>query len=407
MPKISVIIPCFNQGLCLDEAVDSVLAQTFQDFEILVVDDGSTDPETVRMLKDYARPKTRVIHTDNQGLSMARNNGIREAQGAYILPLDADDKIGNGYLADAVRILDRYPDIGIVYCEASYFGIKGGRWDLPEYSLDKILNHNVIFCTALFRRADWEAVGGYNVNMVYGWEDWDFWLSLIQRGRKVYRVPKIHFYYRLREASMVHTMDEERQFFMRLHACLNHRDLYRNIADIEIRCKVAELYLDTGMGFGPSQVLRQIIFTDQSAIEFDLRGFGGIKQFRFDPINAPATIHLNAIQLISEDGTAHEVRDFQDNALYKTGNNLSFETADPQIRFSPAGGGRLVKLVVGLNFLSVGQEVFQDILNHKNGLLKEKNDLLKEKDDRIAEIFRSWSWRITRPLRMLSKLFRG
>jgi glycosyltransferase involved in cell wall biosynthesis len=103
MPKISVIIPCFNQGPYLDEAVDSVLAQTFQDFEILVVDDGSTDAETIKILRDFARPKTRIIRTENQGLSAARNNGIREAMGEYILPLDADDKIGPGYLEDAVR----------------------------------------------------------------------------------------------------------------------------------------------------------------------------------------------------------------------------------------------------------------------------------------------------------------
>ncbi|MBE9547203.1 MAG: glycosyltransferase family 2 protein, partial [Proteobacteria bacterium] len=317
MPKVSVIIPCYNQGVYLKEAVDSVLAQTFQDFEVLVVDDGSTDVETVKILEEYKRPKTRIIHTDNQGLSAARNNGIHEAQGDYILPLDADDKIGKGYLEDAVRILDQYPEIGIVYCEASYFGVRGGRWDLPEYSLDKIMNHNVIFCTALFRKADWEAVGGYNVNMVYGWEDWDFWLSLIHRGRKVYRIPKIYFYYRLREISMVHTMDEEQRFFMRLHACLNHRDLYRSIADIEIHSRVAELYLDTGIGFSPHQVLRQIIFADQTVIEFDLSGFRGIKQIRFDPINAPATIHLKGIRIIEEDGTSHEIEDFQSNALYR------------------------------------------------------------------------------------------
>lgn len=393
MPKVSVIIPCFNQGLYLDEAVDSVLAQTFQDFEILVVDDGSTDAETIKMLKDYARPRTRVIHTDNQGLSAARNNGIREAQGAYILPLDADDKIGKGYLEDAVRVLDQYPETGIVYCEASYFGVRGGRWDLPEYSLDKIMNHNVIFCTALFRKADWAAVGGYNVNMVYGWEDWDFWLSLIHRGLKVYRIPKIHFYYRLREASMVHTMDEERQFFMRFHAYLNHRDLYRNIANIEIHSKVAELYLDTGIGFSPHQVLRQIIFTDQTVIEFDLSDFRGIKQFRFDPINAPATIHINEIKLIADDGTSREIEDFQSNSLYAKENNIIFETADPQILFFAAGVERPTKLLVRLNFVSVGHEVFQDILDYK--------------DDMLAEIYRSWSWRITRPLRILTELFRG
>ncbi len=400
MPKVSVVIPCFNQGPYLEEAVDSVLAQTFQDFEILVVDDGSTDPETVRILQNYNRPKTRVIHTTNQGLAMARNNGIYEALGDYILPLDADDKIGTGYLADAVPILDRHPDMGIVYSEAAYFGIRGGRWDLPEYSLDGILNHNLIFCTALFRRADWEAVGGYNVNMFYGWEDWDFWLSLVRLGRKIYRIPKVHFHYRLREASMVHGMDEEKQFFMRLHALINHRDLYRSIADIEVRCKVAELYLDTGMGFIPSQVLRQVIFADQRVIEFDLRDFKGIRSFRFDPLNAPVTVHLEGIRLIDEDGTIQEITDYQDNALFKKGNNLVFETADPQIRFAVPKGQRPMKMVVGLRFLAIGPEVLQDILAHKN-------DLLKEKDDRILEIYRSWSWRLTRPLRLFSEFIRG
>jgi len=428
MPKVSVVIPCFNQGSYLQEAVDSVLAQTFQDFEILVVDDGSTDMETVKILEDYGWPKARVIRTENQGLSAARNTGIREAQGVYILPLDADDKIGKGYLEDAVRVLDRHPEIGIVYCEASYFGVRGGRWELPEYSLDKILNHNLIFCSALFRKVDWEAVGGYNVNMVYGWEDWDFWLSLIHRGLKVYRIPKIHFYYRLREVSMVHTMDEEQGFFMRLHACLNHQDLYRHIADIQIHFRVAELYLDTGLGFNHHQVLRKIIFTDQKVIEFDLSNYRGIRQCRFDPINAPASIHLKTIHMYEEDGTSREIEDFQSNALYAKENNLIFETTDPYILFSSVGIEHPTKLIIRLNFISVGHEVFHDILDYKNDMLGktqaellQRSNELKARDDEIRhlreviakreadvkEIVQSRSWRITKPMRVLGMLFRS
>ncbi len=431
MPKVSVIIPCYNQGVYLQEAVASVLDQTFHDFEILVVDDGSTDVETVNILKNVLWPKTRVIHTENQGLSAARNNGIREAQGDYILPLDADDKIGKDYLEDAIRILDRHPEIGIVYCEAAYFGVKGGRWDLPEYSLDKILSHNVIFCTALFRKADWEAVGGYNVNMVYGWEDWDFWLSLIHRGSKVYRIPKIHFHYRLREASMVHAMDEEQRFFMRLHAHLNHRDLYRHMADIRIHFRVAELYLDTGMGFTPHQVLRKIIFTDQREIDFDLSGYRGIRQCRFDPINAPATIHIKEIRVIEEDGTSRQIDDFQSNALYRKDSNLIFATADPQILFPVGAVERPSQLTVRLTYNAVGEEAFQEILDRQNGMLAEtraelstlgmrfqaelqmKNAeiermkaLLAQKERTIEEIFLSRSWRVTKPLRRLTGLFR-
>jgi glycosyltransferase involved in cell wall biosynthesis len=442
MPKVSVIIPCFNQGAYLDEAIESVLAQTFQDFDILVVDDGSTDAETVNMLKDAAWPKTRVIRTENEGLAAARNTGIREAQGIYILPLDADDKIGKGYLDDAVRILDRHPEIGIVYCEVSHFGVKEGRWDLPEYSLDNILIHNVIFCAALYRKADWETVGGYNVNMVYGWEDWDFWLSLIHIGRKVYRIPKIYFYYRVREGSMVHNMDEEQVFFMRLHACLNHRDLYRHMADIQIHLRVAELYLDTGLGFSHRQVLRKVIFTDQQIIEFDLSNFRGIRQFRFDPINAPASIHLKGIFMIEEDGTSHEIEDFQDNAHYRLDRNFVFSTADPQIIFPVKTMERLSRLVVQLNYNVVGSDVFPDIFGYQDRLLvkiQEELDFIKEdlstrevdlsawktelqkknaeiervetlllqKEKTIEEIYHSHSWRVTKPMRLIKEFLRG
>ena len=94
VPQVSVIIPCYNQGRYLDDAITSVLVQTYQNFEILIVDDGSTEPETIEILQDYQQPKTRIIRTENQGVATARNLGIAQAQGTYILPLDADDKIG-------------------------------------------------------------------------------------------------------------------------------------------------------------------------------------------------------------------------------------------------------------------------------------------------------------------------
>src|SRR5437879_507126 len=96
-PVVSVIIPCFNQGATLDEAVASVLNQTFTDFEIVIVNDGSTDPFTSELLANYHRPRTRVITTANGGLAAARNTAIRNSRGKYILPLDADDRIAPEY----------------------------------------------------------------------------------------------------------------------------------------------------------------------------------------------------------------------------------------------------------------------------------------------------------------------
>ena len=144
MPKVTVVIPCYNQGQYVDKAVESVLNQTYQDFEIIIVNDGSTDAFTNNLLKNYHKPKTRVIHTRNQGLASARNNGIREAKGEYILPLDADDKIGNEYLEEAVMVLDEKPGVGIVYSEAETFGAVNGKWEMPEYSIEEILIDNII-----------------------------------------------------------------------------------------------------------------------------------------------------------------------------------------------------------------------------------------------------------------------
>lgn len=238
MPKVSVIIPCYNQGHYLDEAVGSVLAQTYEDYEIIVVNDGSTDEYTINLLANYDRLKTRIIHTLNQGLASARNSGIMVAEGKYILPLDSDDKIGKEYLAGAVRILDVNDDVGIVYCLAESFDGKKGRWVLPDYSLEKMLLANLIFCSACFRKSDWEKVGGYNPNMKYGWEDWDFWLSVIGLGRKVHRLDQILFYYRLKDSSMLKAMDRERQIEMYAQLVTNHKDLYAE----NIRLVIGEMY---------------------------------------------------------------------------------------------------------------------------------------------------------------------
>ena len=226
MPKVSVIIPCYNQGQYIDEAVDSVLKQTYQDFEIIIINDGSTDEYTNKILKDYNKPKTKVIHTTNQGLASARNNGIKEANGEYILPLDADDKIGKEYLEEAIKIFDKISNVGIVYCKAELFEEVKGIWELPKYSLQQILLRNVIFCSAFFKKIDWEKVGGYNPNILYVWQDWDFWLSIIELEREVYRIDKILFYYRIRKSSMARTMTEEQKIDMYYQLYLNHKKLY-------------------------------------------------------------------------------------------------------------------------------------------------------------------------------------
>lgn len=227
-PRVSVVIPCYNAGPHLLEAVDSVRAQTLTDWEVVVVDDGSTDPATRAALATCAAGGAQVIRTENRGLPSARNTAIAAACGRYILPLDADDRIAPTLLQEAVAVLDHRPEVGIVYCQAEFFGALCGAWDLPPFSLREMLLHNLIFASAMFRKADWQEVGGYKPSMKYGWEDWEFWLSLLELGRQVYRIPQPLFFYRRRPDSMIATMarrphDQEYAFG---EVVRNHRRLY-------------------------------------------------------------------------------------------------------------------------------------------------------------------------------------
>ncbi len=245
MPIASIIIPCYNHGRFVDEAVDSALAQTCGDLEILVVNDGSTDPATNRHLENYERPRTRVLHPGkNLGKAGACNFGIQEARGEYILVLDADDRIGPTYLEQAARVLADRPGVGIVSCEADYFGTKSGRWHLPEYSLPLMLVMNLIHCTAWFRRRDWETTGGMSTDILLS--DWEFWLKLVALGRDVVRLPDTLFFYRRHWATQHHIsfrIDERAFAEDAYRIALKHKDLYARHPEVLLE-QIRDLKLD-------------------------------------------------------------------------------------------------------------------------------------------------------------------
>ena len=225
-PTISIVIPCHNHGEYVGQAVGSVLEQTYQNFEVIIVDDGSNDENTRRNLSNFDRSNIKLIQTAHQGLATARNTAIEAARGKYILPLDADDKIGETYLEKAFDILETNENVGIVYSKAEFFGEASGEWKLPPYNFPEILLGNVIFCSALFRKRDWAAVNGYNRNMIHGWEDYDFWLSLIELGREVVCIPETLFFYRKRSNSMVATMTRDHMLYSYGQLLKNHPRLY-------------------------------------------------------------------------------------------------------------------------------------------------------------------------------------
>ncbi|WP_139420668.1 glycosyltransferase family 2 protein [Chryseobacterium mulctrae] len=199
-PLISIIVPCYNQAQYLDECLQSVMDQTYQTWECIIVNDGSPDntEEIVKYWLDKDN-RFRYIFQENKGVSAARNNGIKNAKGEWILPLDGDDKVHQDYLKYANEKIRE--DYDIIYSNAQYFGEKNDIWKLDEFSFVTLLYHNIIFCSAIFRKKQNVL---FDETMVDGLEDWEFWISYISQDLsdiKIYKFDKILFYYRIKKES--------------------------------------------------------------------------------------------------------------------------------------------------------------------------------------------------------------
>ena len=200
---ISVIVPCYNQGIYLKETIQSALASTYRPLEIIIINDGSTDDslELARVL-EAQHPEVRVLDQANSGVTKARNSGIAAAQGEYILPLDGDDLISNTYIEKGIAVLSMRPEVKVVYCQAEKFSTTTRKpWKLKPFSLQQLAKDNMIFVSALFRKTDALAVRGFSEDMQLGREDWEFWIKLLKNGGEVVQLPEVGFFYRLTPTS--------------------------------------------------------------------------------------------------------------------------------------------------------------------------------------------------------------
>lgn len=204
--KVSVIIPCYNLGRYLEEAVASVLAQTFQDLEIVIVDDGSTEDETRRILDGFRNPRTRLVRSVNRGLPAAKNLGLVETTGPYVCMLDADDRLEPTMIEKSVATLDADPSIAFVSHWLRTFGDESWEWTPERCDFPALLDLNTVNGAALVRRTALEAVGGFDETFRDGCEDWDIWISLVERGFSGRILPEFLFHYRRRADSMSRVM---------------------------------------------------------------------------------------------------------------------------------------------------------------------------------------------------------
>lgn len=225
--KVSIIVPCYNQAHYLGEALKSVLVQTYTFWECIIVNDGSSDNTEEIALQWCAKDaRFNYLSQENGGLSSARNAGISVSTGELILPLDADDKISIDYIAQAVLAFTNDPALKVVYCKAMKFGDETGVWNLPDFSLFNLSRNNLIFCSAFFKKESWIAAGGYDTSMKYGWEDWEFWISVLKNGGNVKCLQDVGFYYRIRKESMLRTIGREREKEILNYLSIKHADFF-------------------------------------------------------------------------------------------------------------------------------------------------------------------------------------
>lgn len=203
LPLVSVIIPCFNYGEYVEEAINSVLNQTFQDFEIIVIDGGSTDKSTVKTLESIKKSKTTIHYRQGRHLvGDNRNFGIEKARGKYVCCLDADDKIEPTYLEKALFLLEIYA-YDIVSTSVQCFGASTKKWDIPlNPTLDKIVQYNQISTVAVYSKTIWGQVEGYHdygVGKDYIVEDWDLWVRMLAIGARVINISEPLMRYRIHD----------------------------------------------------------------------------------------------------------------------------------------------------------------------------------------------------------------
>lgn len=247
-PTVSIIVPCYKQAHFLKTSLQSVLKQTYADWECIIVNDGSpdhTDSEAEIWCRQDSRFK--YVAQENGGLSSARNAGIKTSEGVFILPLDADDILHEQYLERLVPILHTNEELAIVTPYSIFF----------EGCIDNVVNQlkpkgdtypyllyvNQLVATSLYRKKCWKEVGGYDEMMKKGFEDWEFWLAVTKRGWKYKVVEEPLFYYRKASKSMLVTTISEDAERVKQYIIHKHRDIY--IKDFDNCITVFTHYLTT------------------------------------------------------------------------------------------------------------------------------------------------------------------
>ncbi len=227
-PRVSVVMPCYNCRDYVGAAIESVLAQTYRSFELIVVDDGSTDDSAdivETLIAAHPEVAMRLLRQRNSGAcGYPRNVAIESVvRGEFVLCLDADDMLTPDVVARSVATLDAHPDRGFAYADYRCFGDDDQLYALPDYSFDLHRRRNIVGTASMFRRSTWEDVGGYYTHAPY--EDWDFWIACSERGHLGVKVRGAEWLHRVRHDGLL-ARDISRDGLIKAHMVCRHPDAF-------------------------------------------------------------------------------------------------------------------------------------------------------------------------------------
>ncbi len=248
-PGISVVIPCYNQGEYLIEAIESVINQTYQNIEIIIINDSSND-DTLnianKIKNKYQNFNIKLIsNPQNVGLSESRNIGIRNSTFNFIYLMDGDDKIEPSTLEILYKFI-KYKHASFVCPGMKKFGaINKSLWK-SKININNQPFINNFHVVGLFKKEAWKDAGGFNPNMVYGWEDWDFSLSLLENKARIVDAAKPLYYHRRKEKSMMSSLwnDERKKRRMLIQLIKNHPRVYSKYIKDELVSKFSYRNID-------------------------------------------------------------------------------------------------------------------------------------------------------------------
>ncbi|RYX82274.1 glycosyltransferase family 2 protein, partial [bacterium] len=235
-PIISIIIPCYNSGKYLLEAIHSV--EKYPDknvYEIVVVNDGSTESDTITLLNELKKRPYKIIDQENKGPAAARNNGVKISQGEYLLFLDSDNMIKTTYIDKGIEVLSKNTDVGVVYGNPTFFGENTGLYFMPkEFDFSSLLHSNYIDTCAVVRRKAWDEVGGFDENRELSQEDWEFWIRVAKSNWKFKYINEILYEYRIRGDSHVTNSLKDLEYKKLLkYVYSKHIDLFDDYVDLK------------------------------------------------------------------------------------------------------------------------------------------------------------------------------